>query len=368
MPSPTLSLVICTLNEGEAIGPLLDETRRALGQAAFEIIVVDDHSTDGTAEEVAARAEEDPRIRLIVRHGVRGLASAAVRGWDSAAGQLLGLMDGDGQHDPALVPQLVRALESESADLAIGSRYMSGAASGLTGRRAWISRVATRLAGWVLGVRLHDPMSGCFVMRREWYAGARPRLSTVGFKILLDLVTSSSQAPRVAERPTALRPRRGGQSKLDLRVMVDLASLLVEKRTGKLIPARFVEFSLVGVTGVGVHMAVLTAATLSSPEPFWAAQALATFVAMTSNYWLNSLLTYRDQRLRGVRAWRGLLMFYLACSGGALFSQVLGGGAAALGAHWSVAGLVGALSGGVWNYLATRSVIWRAERRAADPS
>lgn len=364
MPSPRLSLVICTLNEGEAIGPLLDETRAALGETPFEIIVVDDDSTDGTAEAVSAAADADPRIRLIVRTGVRGLASAAVRGWDAAAGDVLALMDGDGQHDPALIPQLVAALDG--ADLAIGSRYMSDAASGLTGGRAWISRAATRLAGWVLGVSLKDPMSGCFAMRRGWYESARPHLSTVGFKILLDLVASSSRAPRIVERPTALRPRQGGRSKLDLRVVVDLVSLLIEKRTRGLIPSRFIEFSLVGVTGVGVHMTVLTAVSLARPEPFWAAQATATVVAMTSNYWLNSLLTYRDQRLRGVHAWRGLLMFYLACAGGALFSQVLGGGALELGAHWSVAGLIGALSGGVWNYLATRSVIWRAERRRAD--
>jgi dolichol-phosphate mannosyltransferase len=333
MPSSNpakVSLVICTLNEGEAIGPLLEETagalEAALGPAGFEIIVVDDDSSDDTAAVVGARAALDARVSLIVRTGVRGLASAAVRGWDVAGGEILALMDGDGQHDPALIPELVRALEADGTDLAIGSRYMSDAASGLTGARARISRTATWLAGLVLRAPLRDPMSGCFAMRRDWYDAARPRLSTVGFKILLDLVTSSPRPPRIAERPTALRPRQGGRSKLDARVMIDLVSLLIEKRTGKLIPSRFVEFSLVGITGVGVHMAVLTAISLGTPEPFWAAQAGATLTAMTSNYWLNNLLTYRDQRLRGAAAWRGLLMFYLACSGGALFSQVLGEG------------------------------------------
>lgn len=354
-----LSLVICTLNEGEAIGPLLDETRQALGALPFEIIVVDDDSTDGTAEAVTAWSERDPRIRLIVRKGVRGLASAAVRGWDAARGDVLALMDGDGQHDPALIPHLAQAVEG-GADLAIGSRYMSDAASGLTGRRHWISRTATRLAGLVLRVPLRDPMSGCFAMRRTWYEAARPRLSTVGFKILLDLVASSREPPRVEERPTALRPRLGGQSKLDLRVMLDLASLLIEKRTGKLIPSRFVEFSLVGATGVGVNLLVLS---LLEALPFWQAFAAATLVAMTWNYWLNGLLTYRDQRLRGWRRWRGLLMFYLACSGGALIGQGAGNALLALGAPRALAGLVGALSGGVWNYAATRWMIWGAERR-----
>ena len=358
-----LSLVICTLNEGEAIGPLLDETRQALEASHtgndFEIIVVDDDSSDQTGEVVRRAAAADPRVRLIVRTGVRGLASAAVRGWDEARGDVLALMDGDGQHDPALIPRLAAAVEG-AADLAIGSRYMSDAASGLTGRRHWISRTATRMAGLVLRAQLRDPMSGCFAMRRQWYEAARPGLSTVGFKILLDLVASSPRPPRIAELPTALRPRRGGESKLDLRVMLDLASLLIEKRTGKLIPSRFVEFSLVGASGVLVNLAVLA---LLGALPFWAAFGVATVVAMTSNYWLNTLLTYRDQRLRGWRRWRGLIMFYLACSGGALLGQGVGNGLLVVDAPRALAGLAGALSGGVWNYAATRWMIWGAERR-----
>jgi dolichol-phosphate mannosyltransferase len=361
---PRLSLVICTLNEGEAIGPLLDEIRGALGDVSFEIIVVDDDSSDGTAEVVGAAAKADPRIKLIVRKGVRGLASAAVRGWDAATGQVLALMDGDGQHDPAVIPRLLAAVEG-GADLAVGSRYMSQDASGLTGRRHWISRAATRMAGLVLRARLHDPMSGLFAMRRDWYEAARPRLSTVGFKILLDLVASSPGRPKLAESPTALRPRRGGESKLDLRVMLDLASLMIEKRTGKLIPSRFVEFSLVGLTGVGVN--VLVAQLLGEFMGAQAAFAIATFVAMTSNYWLNTLLTYRDQRLRGWRRWRGLLLFYVACSGGALVSQGVFAGLQALGVNRLLGNIVAALSGGVWNYVATRWTIWTADKRRGAP-
>jgi dolichol-phosphate mannosyltransferase len=203
-------------------------------------------------------------------------------------------------------------------------------------------------------------MSGCFAMRRAWYDASRPHLSTLGFKILLDLVASSPRPPRIAELPTALRPRRGGESKLDVRVMLDLASMLIEKRTGKLIPSRFVEFSLVGASGVVVNLAVLG---LLGALPFWAAFAVATVVAMTSNYWLNTLLTYRDQRLQGWAWWRGLLMFYAACSGGALLGQGLGNGLLAVGAPRLLAGLAGALAGGVWNYVATRWMIWSHERR-----
>jgi dolichol-phosphate mannosyltransferase len=98
-----------------------------------------------------------------------------------------------------------------------------------------LSRAGIWLADWALGVRLTDPMTGYFVMRRDFYMRARPRLSGVGFKILVDLVASVRPRPRVVERMTALRPRQGGTSKLDVRVVADLMALLAEKRLGGLL-------------------------------------------------------------------------------------------------------------------------------------
>ena len=359
--SPSLSVVICTLNEGIAIGPLLVEIDEALAGVDHEIIVVDDDSADGTGAVVEARGRTHPHVRLIVRKGVRGLASAAVVGWDAASGERLALMDGDGQHDPALLRVLATRLSEGAADLAIGARDLVGDAQALSPARLQMSKTATWLSGLVIGAPLTDPMSGYFVMTRSFYDEVRPRLSAVGFKILVDLVASCRRRVRFVEARTALRERRGGASKLDARVIADLGALLIEKRFGGLIPARFVLFSVVGVSGIVVNILVLEGLRKIEHMPFAAAQGLAILVAMGSNFLINNLLTFRDQRLRGSALARGFLGFVLACALGAMFNW-----AASIGLHqllrWPtlIAAVVSALLAGVFNFAAVRRVTWRA--------
>src|SRR6185312_7582525 len=103
MPAPELSLIICTLNEGAAIRSVITEVSDTLAHIPHEIIVVDDNSADNTAAEVLAVAATRPYVRLHVRTDERGLSSAAIRGWDLARGRYLGVMDGDGQHDPKAI-------------------------------------------------------------------------------------------------------------------------------------------------------------------------------------------------------------------------------------------------------------------------
>lgn len=357
---PSLSLVICTLNEGEAIGPMLAEVQRTLEGLSYEIIVVDDDSSDGTGDRVREIGAADPRVKLVVRKGVRGLASAAVRGWDESRGEFLALMDGDGQHEPDMPRRLLEALQAEEADLAVGSRYLGDQrAAGLSGYRASISRIATWFTGLILRAQLTDPMAGCFVMRRSWYAAARPQLSAIGFKILVDLVASSPKRVKVAERPTALRERLGGESKLDLRVMVDLAALLFEKWTGGRIPARFVMFAGVGASGIVVNV-LLTwlAMKLGIPGGFNAAQAVAIVASMAWNFQLNNMLTFRDQRLHGWSLLRGFLGFCLACSGGAVVNWLAAAGLYHVGVDWKIDTLVGAVVAGVFNFWAVRFTTW----------
>ena len=351
-------MVICTLNEHEAIGGVLDEVGADLAHLAHEILVVDDSVDDRTAQVVAERARRQPAIRLIRRTGTGGLASAAIAGWDAARGQTLAIMDGDGQHDPRLIGRMLRRLDETDAELVVASRYLDSADGGLTGVRHLISRAGVNLTGWLLGLRLADPMSGCFLMRRDWYEAVRPSLSGVGFKILVDIAVSHHRHPKTVQIPTALLERTGGESKLDLRVMVDLAALLVEKRTGGAIPARMSLFLLVGVTGLAVHLAVLSASQ-GLDLPFWLGQTGAILAAMTWNFGLNNRLTFRDQRLRGPALWRGLLSFYVACLAGALVSEAAGAGLDAVGAPWALAGVVGAVLGAAWNYHAAKRLTWR---------
>lgn len=356
-PVPRVSVVICTLDEHEAIGGVLDEVSADLAGVPHEIIVVDDSNDDATAQVVLDRARVHRAVRLIRRNGAGGLASAAIAGWDAARGEALAIMDGDGQHDPRLIRRMLERL-ALGADVVVASRYLDDKGSGLTGFRHWGSRVGVGVSSLLLGLRLADPLSGCFVMTRAWYDIVRPRLSGLGFKILIDVVASARRRPRLLQVPTALRSRVGGVSKLDLRVVFDLLALLVEKRTGGALPARMTQFLFVGLTGLLVHLTVLSTGRALG-APFWLGQSAAIFLAMNWNFMLNNGLTFRDRRLHGRALWQGLPSFYLACLGGAVVSEATGAGLHALDVPWYAAGVAGALLGAFWNYRAVQRLTWR---------
>lgn len=357
-PGPRVSVVICTLDEHEAIGGVLDAVSADLAGVAHEIIVVDDSLDDATAQVVLARARVLQGIRLIRRDGAGGLASAAIAGWDAARGETLAVMDGDGQHDPRLIRRMLERMAEAPADVVVASRYLDDKGSGLTGFRHWGSRAGVAVSSLLLGLRLADPLSGCFLMTRAWYETVRPRLSGLGFKILIDVVASDRRRPRLLQVPTALRARVGGVSKLDLRVVFDLAALLVEKRTGGALSARMTQFLFVGLTGLLVHLMVLSTGRALG-APFWLGQSGAIFLAMSWNFMLNNGLTFRDRRLHGRALWQGLASFYLACLGGAAVSEVAGAGLHALDVPWYAAGVAGALLGAFWNYRAVQRLTWR---------
>jgi len=372
--APDLSLVICTLNEGAAIRSVIEEVTATLSGINHEIIVVDDNSQDNTAAEVLAVAETHPNVRLHVRVGERGLSSAAIKGWDIAHGRWLGVMDGDGQHDPQAILQLARMIMQGNKDLVCVSRYIGKTETGLSGIRDLGSKAATWATGLVLRVPLSDPMSGCFMMTRDYYLSARPKLTGIGFKILLDVAASSPKKPRFGEVKAALRQRQGGVSKLDLRVVLDLGALLVEKATGGFLSARFVLFAGVGLSGVVVYTAVLLACHallrgggMMPPiyrfqfryDDLWS-YAIAIWISMTWNFFANNMITFRDKRRRGWGLLTGLLGFYVACSLGALISLALSLFMKDyLHIHFVLAGIIATLLSSVWNFWMSSLLSWK---------
>ncbi|MGH7488610.1 MAG: GtrA family protein, partial [bacterium] len=234
-----------------------------------------------------------------------------------------------------------------------------------TASRAKMSRFATNLSRVVIKHDLSDPMSGFFALRRDALDPAVRKLSNIGFKILVDLVASSPQSLRLKEVPYEFRTRHAGESKLDSQAMWGYLMLLADKLVGHVVPVRFVAFMLVGLVGVFVHFTVLTIFFGAMSLSFALSQTVATVVAMTSNFALNNVLTYRDMRLRGWRWLRGWMSFMLACSVGA-FANV--GIASYLFSHatlWALAALAGIVVGAVWNYAVTAMYTWSKQGREA---
>lgn len=225
--APALALVIPTLREAGNLRTLLERVRTALDRRnpAYEVIVVDDDSCDGTEEIVAAMRKEDPRIRLVVRTGERGLAGAVIRGWEETTAPILAVMDADLQHPPELLPELWAALDA-GADLVVGSRYATGGElDGWKASRALISRIAIWMTLPVqrAGIRAHDPMSGFFFVRRVCIEDME--LRKTGFKILLEIL-ARGQVETLVEIPFAFGRRRHGTSKASFRVAWDYFVLL----------------------------------------------------------------------------------------------------------------------------------------------
>jgi len=221
------ALVIPTLNEAGNIEPLLDRIRTALDplSIAYELIVVDDGSTDGTREIVSACADGDPRIRLLVRKNQKGLAGAVLHGWRHTDADFLGVMDADLQHPPEVLPALLRAIQ-QGTDIAIGSRYTKATCvDGWNPLRQWVSRLSTwaTLPFQKNGVRVKDPMSGFFIVRRECVDGIE--FQTQGFKILLEVLVRG-KIHSAAEVPFQFGLRHAGKSKVDFTVALHYFSLL----------------------------------------------------------------------------------------------------------------------------------------------
>jgi dolichol-phosphate mannosyltransferase len=271
------------------------------------------------------------------------------------------VMDADLQHDETLLGRMLEILQTEDAiDVVVGSRYADGSGIGQWDQtRAVYSQFATRLSRSILNVDLRDPLSGFFMIRRRVVDESVRRLSGIGFKILLDFLTSSRRPLRVVELPYVFRPRHAGESKLDNQVVWDYLLLLVDKRLGHLFPVRFLAFSLVGGTGVLVHILTLWLLFKGLHYGFLVSQVIATLVAMTSNFALNNIITYRDMRLRGWWWVRGLGIFILVCSIGVFANVGVAVYLFRLHVFWAVSAVAGILVGVVWNYAVSSVYTWR---------
>jgi dolichol-phosphate mannosyltransferase len=357
---PELTVVVPAFRERDNIPALLPALEKALEGIDWETIVVVDDALDGTEQLVRERAQRDNRVRCLHRIGRRGLASACIEGMLASSSPYVAVMDADLQHDESLLPHLLQAVKAEDSDVAVASRYMEGASTGdLAPRRVRMSRLASML-GRVLCRGLSDPMSGFFVVRRSFLEQVVRRLYGRGFKILLDLLAAARGEVRIRELPYRMRSRMHGESKLGARVIAEFFMLILYHVFGRLLPARFFLFGMVGLTGVAVHLAVLSVAFAFSGGQFLASQALATAAAMTSNFLLNNVFTYGDQRLSGRGFWRGLLSFYVACGLGAFINLAVAQWLYQNSATYWAAGIAGALLAAIWNFFTTASVTWGA--------
>ncbi|MHA1546450.1 MAG: GtrA family protein, partial [Alphaproteobacteria bacterium] len=293
------------------------------------------------------------------RVGRRGLASASIEGMLASSAPYVAVIDADLQHDETQLGAMLERARA-GADLVIGTRFDEGGDVGnfsparqrISGFSAWLSRLTFK-------GNISDPMSGFFLLRRETLDRLAPKLTGTGFKILVDILASTSRPLKIEEVPYTFGERQHGQSKLDTLVALEFVELLLDKLLGRYLPVRFLKFALVGGSGLVLHLAVLWAVLGYTDGRFAISQAVATGAAIASNFFINNWFTYRDRRLRGWAMVAGLASFYGICGLGAVASVGVGSLIYVREPIWWIAGAAGALVGAVWNFAVSSVYTWR---------
>lgn len=376
-----LSVISPTYNESGNVVQLIQQLETALQGLDYEIIISDDNSPDLTWSLVEKIAGGNPRVRLLRRMGNRGLGPSVIDGFSCATGEAVACIDADLQHDPAILPAMFKNLVSGS-ELVVGSRYIAGGSTGQWGRlRQLESMIATKMAQWSVSLRICDPMSGYFMMWRSDFMRVRGNLNGRGFKILLEI--AAALKPRsVCEVPYTFRTRAAGKSKLSGKVVwAYLAQLLRMSRLGKLVPAEFIKFAIVGGSGVLVNLGVMAAILHLTSYHDWRSSAMASVSATLSNYILNNFWTFRDRAHNGMTFVSRYIYYLLASLVGltvttgtfVAISWVLG---QALGLARNTARLptatlllcqlVAVVAGTFSNYRLNRSFTWPKESKGSS--
>jgi dolichol-phosphate mannosyltransferase len=359
---PELAVIIPTFNERNNVIPMVNALETALAGIDFEIIFVDDDSPDGTAAAVRSLARSNLHIRVVQRINRRGLASAAIEGMMVSSAPYLAVIDGDMQHDETALPAMIAKIKADALDIVIGTRNTSGGSMGsFSAQRVKLSSLGRRISTLVAHTSVSDPMSGYFVVSRTYLEEVVHSLSMVGFKVLLDLLASSTRPVRFAEVGYTFRTRTAGESKLTPAVCLEYIELLLDKLIGDWIPVRYAFFGLVGAVGMLVQLVLI--GSVFYKLPFLTAQAIGSSIAMLLNYALNNRLTFRARRLRGWRWISGLLGFVLACSIGLYCNLRVAQDLRSFGVSWLPSSLAGIFVGSVWNYAVSSMLVWRVNRR-----
>jgi dolichol-phosphate mannosyltransferase len=374
-----LSLVIPTYKERNNIENIVNILSRLLDEAIpgnYELIIVDDDSPDLTWELAQSLLPDYPQLRVMRRQEEWGLSSAVIRGWQVATGRILGVIDGDLQHPPEVLIQLLQKIE-EGADLALASRHVDGGGvSSWSIIRRFLSRGAQVLGLIILpGVlgRVTDPMSGYFMVRRSAIAGAT--MNPVGYKILLEVI-GRGQVREIAEAGYIFRERTKGESKVTWKQYVEYIQHLIRLRvsTGRLgkisqkvnFPVgRFIRFGVVGFSGVFVDMAVLY--LLSDPStlalPLTRSKIISGEVAIFNNFLWNDAWTFADVSMQQ-KGWnqtiKRFLKFNVICLAGLVLNVVvLNIVFNLLIPNRYIANLIAIAVATIWNFWVNLKLSWR---------
>ena len=346
---PQLAVVVPVFRARDDIRNLVTRLHDALGDNDYQIMFVDDNSQDGTVEAIEEIGAADPRVRVIRRVGRSGLTQTSIAAMLASGAPYVALLDPRAPWDQGLLAVLFQHVR-KGADLAVAARPTV-----IRGLRGSVRKTLAAATRFILSANVTDPASGSFAIQRAALENLTPSLSSLGYQVLLDLIATARGKLHIVEVPAPHSAAATQRS--ELKLALELIALLLAKFSRDAVSMRFLLFCLVGLSGVGAHLASLYVALIALP--FTSAQTVATICAIGWNFTLNNIVTYGDQRLTGWSYVTGMLRFMIVCGVGAV-SNV--GVASWIYAHdnlWWIAGLGGAAMGAVWNYAVSSVLVWR---------
>jgi dolichol-phosphate mannosyltransferase len=340
-----LTVVLPTFNEAENL-PLLIRRIEKLGLDC-EIIVVDDNSSDGTAEAARELMSRFANIRLIERPSKSGIDTAVRDAARAARGRYIAVMDSDLQHPPELLPQLLNEAR-KGKELVIASRYAENSKTGMGFLRRLVSKCATMLAHFFVPKTrsVSDPLSGYFIFKKD---SVDP--GTIGvnsYKVLLEIIARNPV--RAAEIPFDFGERHSGRSKLGFSEMVRFIALLFRYSD-----YRLAKFMIVGAIGIGINESLLY--LLEPHAPLLLASAVAVEASIVSNFIMNNAWTFRNKIRCGFL--RGLLKYNFVTTAGALLNIAILGILVLIHFEYLAANFVGTIFGFAANYIGSEGFVWR---------
>jgi dolichol-phosphate mannosyltransferase len=311
-----LSVISPTLNEAENVPRLVEELGLALQGVDYEILIVDDNSSDQTWSVAQSIGATNPRVRTLRRMQNPGLGLAVIEGFSEAEGDVIACIDADLQHDPSILSKMLEEFDN-GADVVIGSRHVSGGSTGDWDRmRRLQSWLATRIAQFLLGIRLKDPMSGYFLVSRKDFDRVKKDLNGGGFKILLEIL-ANLRAVQVMEVPYVFRSRTKGESKLSNKVIFQYFQQVWRLcSSSRHFSIRFLKSAVVGGIGVFINLAVMALLLTFTNIHNWRASALACLAANGMNYFLHRAWAHAASARKDFRQENGYFSYLLMSASG----------------------------------------------------
>jgi dolichol-phosphate mannosyltransferase len=355
-----LSVVVPTYNEVDNIALIVDAISNTLdGITSYEIIIVDDNSKDRTWELAEHLANKNENITSFRRVTAKGLSSAVIDGFMISKGEYVSVIDADLQHDESILVEMLNYCHN-GADLVIGSRYCPDGSTGKLGTgRKIISKMATKLSQYISNVKMSDPMSGFFIIRKVIFLDVVDKLDGKGYKILLDIASQlESKDISIVEVPYTFKKRVSGDSKLSPEVIMQLIDFIYLRSIGKAIPIEYLKFITVGALGAIMHFTVLYIMHVLFTYPYHRSLIIAIESSLIINYFFNNIWTYKERIHTGYEKATGLLKFNILSGIGGIISYYMSINIYDLGINWGFASIGGAIVASLWNYNLNNSLTW----------